>query len=553
MATSTQLRGFFLALGLGAVALAGYLLYQQNQQKAADGPAVAGDQQQPGTGDGQQASADKPGDTPAAAPSEPAVADALPPELDIVRVEPDGSMVVAGRAGAGNTIEIILDDKIAETLTADAAGEFATVLDGPLSAGAHTLSLIARNEAGVGITGKQTVAIEIPGDGKAPLVVVQDENKPPQIVQAPEPDQPASGGDGSGSGTQVAAAPPPSEPAGGSDQPAGDNAGSADQPATDGAGSGDASAGQASAPEVYIRAFEVSPADGNGNNELALVGEAPAGALLRVYVDDEHAGDTKADDGGRWELMVTRAIAPGRHTVRADMLDDAAKVIARAQVKFDRVELVAKDEPDQPADGGSVNLASVPPAAGAPATDTPPASGEPGTSSDGGSNAMASAPDAPAGGDANGSAPAVQAPPPAPTMPGTDAGSDGSSGSSGSAPADAPASGSAPPPASEPAAPADGGTNVASAPPPGGSSAADAPAAPSSPSTGGDTGNGSTGKAPRVEIERGDALWRIARKIYGRGVQYTLIFEANRNQINDPNLIFPGQVFTIPVVEGEQN
>ena len=170
-------------------------------------------------------------------------------------------MVVAGRAGAGNTIEIILDDKVAETLTADAAGEFATVLDGPLSAGAHTLSLIARNEAGVGITGKQTVAIEIPGDGKAPLVVVQDENKPPQIVQAPEPDQPASGGDGSGSGTQVAAAPPPSEPAGGSDQPAGDNAGSADQPATDGAGSGDASAGQASAPEVYIRAFEVSPAD----------------------------------------------------------------------------------------------------------------------------------------------------------------------------------------------------------------------------------------------------------------------------------------------------
>ena len=57
---------------------------------------------------------------------------------------------------------------------------------------------------------------------------------------------------------------------------------------------------------------------------------------------------------------------------------------------------------------------------------------------------------------------------------------------------------------------------------------------------------------PDLEIERGDNLWRIARRIYGRGIRYTVIYEANRSQIRNPNLIYPGQVFTIPVEDGEK-
>lgn len=51
-----------------------------------------------------------------------------------------------------------------------------------------------------------------------------------------------------------------------------------------------------------------------------------------------------------------------------------------------------------------------------------------------------------------------------------------------------------------------------------------------------------------VLVEPGNSLWRIARNIYGRGVRYTVIYEANRGQIRDPNLIFPGQVFLVPPV-----
>ncbi|MGE0421277.1 MAG: LysM peptidoglycan-binding domain-containing protein [Reyranellaceae bacterium] len=49
-----------------------------------------------------------------------------------------------------------------------------------------------------------------------------------------------------------------------------------------------------------------------------------------------------------------------------------------------------------------------------------------------------------------------------------------------------------------------------------------------------------------VTIVRGDNLWNIARSALGGGERYTAIYEANRNQIRDPNLIYPGQVFVIP-------
>lgn len=48
-------------------------------------------------------------------------------------------------------------------------------------------------------------------------------------------------------------------------------------------------------------------------------------------------------------------------------------------------------------------------------------------------------------------------------------------------------------------------------------------------------------------VVRGDCLWNIAKKFYGNGSQYTKIYNANRDKIRNPNLIYPGQVLTIPV------
>jgi len=49
-----------------------------------------------------------------------------------------------------------------------------------------------------------------------------------------------------------------------------------------------------------------------------------------------------------------------------------------------------------------------------------------------------------------------------------------------------------------------------------------------------------------IVVQPGNSLWRIARRVYGSGVRYTVIFEANQDQIRDPHKIYPGQIFLAP-------
>lgn len=57
-----------------------------------------------------------------------------------------------------------------------------------------------------------------------------------------------------------------------------------------------------------------------------------------------------------------------------------------------------------------------------------------------------------------------------------------------------------------------------------------------------------TGTPPirSVTVQKGDTLWAISRERFGDGVLYVRLFEANREAIRDPDLIYPGQIFTIP-------
>ncbi|MGR3582622.1 MAG: LysM peptidoglycan-binding domain-containing protein, partial [Pseudooceanicola nanhaiensis] len=50
----------------------------------------------------------------------------------------------------------------------------------------------------------------------------------------------------------------------------------------------------------------------------------------------------------------------------------------------------------------------------------------------------------------------------------------------------------------------------------------------------------------QVTVQPGFTLWAIARENYGDGVQYVQVFEANRDRIRDPDLIYPGQIFEVP-------
>ena len=52
--------------------------------------------------------------------------------------------------------------------------------------------------------------------------------------------------------------------------------------------------------------------------------------------------------------------------------------------------------------------------------------------------------------------------------------------------------------------------------------------------------------AKTYTVKAGDSLWAIAAKYYGKGAEYTKIANANTDKISNPNLIYPGQVLTIP-------
>jgi nucleoid-associated protein YgaU len=241
--------------------------------------------------------------------------------------------------------------------------------------------------------------------------------------------------------------------------------------------------------EVTVDAISYDPA-----GRVILSGQGAAGHAVRAYLDNALATEGPTAANGRWNLTLPEG-APGIYILRVDMLAPDGKVAARYETRFKRetpealAALAAPAPVAEPVAPGSV---AAQPVAPEPAP-TEPAAPEP--------VAPAAAPAEPA--------PAVVA----------------------SAP-EAPATPAAP---AEPAAPP--------APEPGAIAAA-TPGAPVQP------GAEASPEAPpqmvSITVQPGYSLWKIARDTYGEGVLYVQVYEANRERIRDPDLIYPGQVFLLP-------
>ncbi len=115
----------------------------------------------------------------AAAPSQPAAtpattpaAPAKPPSFDIVRIDPQGQAVIAGRAEPGDRVRVLDGDKPIGEVTADARGEWVLVPDAPIAPGNRQLGLEA--------TGREGGPVRRSGDIVALSVM------PPQPTSAPE-------------------------------------------------------------------------------------------------------------------------------------------------------------------------------------------------------------------------------------------------------------------------------------------------------------------------------------------------------------------------------
>ncbi|MFP1644983.1 LysM peptidoglycan-binding domain-containing protein [Pontitalea aquivivens] len=235
-----------------------------------------------------------------------------------------------------------------------------------------------------------------------------------------------------------------------------------------------------------------------------------AGQVLRAYLDNREAGLADVAPDGSWRLLLPD-VGPGRYLLRIDALDDAGTVVARAETSFDRaapeVLAVAGEAVAGDAVAGDAVAAPMPVAPGGV-----PASGAGG------------AVVARQGEAADGPEP-MPVPVPVPgAVPVSGAGSARLARLPGSAGAGAVDQGRG----TSVAVPADG---AAARPVAGAGAAGAAPAVPA---------------VRQITVARGSSLWAIARETYGDGILYVRVFEANRAQIRDPDLIYPGQVFTLP-------
>lgn len=272
-------------------------------------------------------------------------------------------------------------------------------------------------------------------------------------------------------------------------------------------------------------------------------GAGPDGATMRLYVDDSFVADATVEEG-RWLVEAGKVLTKPEQRVRIDMLQPgAADVAARAEVDF-VVDLPVVEAPTAVAEAPAVADSPAAPAPSEPASPATEPAAEPAEPAAAVERSAAPEPSAVA-------APAEPTPEAEPQS--------APSAEPAPAPAAEPASAAEPsatteaPPAAEPVAPAEAApaatptpaTDPDPAPQPGPAPAGE-PAVPTlvAVAVGGpDAERFASGKAI---IRRGDNLWTIARRVYGEGIKYTTIYDANTGQIRDPDRIYPGQVFDLP-------
>lgn len=336
----------FALLGFSAVVAAGLVaLYVANTsgKTAADKPAAIADIN----------TSAKPADpaTPAVEPAAPAAANAptqqaaIPqvepvtapppattgiPTFDVLRVEPSGSIVIAGKAAANATVDLLSRSKVIGTTKTNESGDFVIALDDPLKAGDYQLVLRATGADGTAMTSIETAIVSIPESKTGQvLALVEQSGQPSRMITTPE----ATPAPDAGQAVAVAA-------------PKGDKP--VVQPVVK--------------ARIAVEAVEIE------GNKLFIAGTAEAGSTVRVYANSDLLGSTMTTPEGRFLVQTVKELAVGDYIVRADMLAaDGSTVIAKSAVPFkreagERVSAVAPapaaNETAQAAEGATAQVAT---------------------------------------------------------------------------------------------------------------------------------------------------------------------------------------------------
>ena len=278
------------------------------------------------------------------------------PSFDVVRVNPQGDTVMAGRAEPGARIIIYDGDTEIGSATADGHGEWVFIPDRALAAGSHQLGLEASGANGKeAVKSEAIVVLVVPEKGKDVAGQPSDQPAKPLALQVPrdgtgasrvlqKPAAPVGEARTSPVGEAIngsAASSPPAAP--GVDTPTARSAAVPAiaphapptavtvVPALPGAGAAPPKA--LAMPSLAIEAVDYDQSGGIG-----LSGRAEPGSVVQLYLDNQFIGRATAGVDGLWSLSPDRQVPPGIYTLRADRVDADGKVLSRLEIPFSRAQ-----------------------------------------------------------------------------------------------------------------------------------------------------------------------------------------------------------------------
>lgn len=500
-----------------------------------------------------------------------------PPSFDVVRIERGGEGVIAGRAEPGWTVMVEADDKEIARASADGNGEWAVVLDEPLAPGEHALGLRAYDpQHNRGTVSDQKVAVSVAGAGQddEPVIALSQPGQATRLLQSePSPSTSTTGARTSDEGSREPPATPPGAAATStSDQsPSDDSAVLAERRSPRPAG----------LPEKVISFDAVDyEVDKNGVGRLFLSGQAEAGTRVTLYLNNDIVGEAVSAADGTWTFESLRTLKPEElHTMRADAVQSDGQVASRAEVPFVPPVQQQPAAPNAAASEATDDQLAAAPELSSPALD----SNEERETAAPVSEAVAAVPPVAVPSDKTETATAAPGGEPSEVKPVEP--QDRVAASPQSSAPNSPATEGPDSRTRDTAARGDGLQETPSAveptPPDVAHTAAlPAPAErksstdrqPTSAETAAKeqqqqpaTMEAAKARAPSqasaeqsppkrqklrqirsIVVRKGDTLWHIAKRRYGRGIRYTAIYRNNRRQIRNPHLIYPGQEFRLP-------
>lgn len=221
------------------------------------------------------------------------------PSFDVVRINPRGDTVMAGRAQPGSKVRIFDHGKQIGEVEADKRGEWVFVPEKPLPPGTSELTLESTTDGGKTQKSDKAVMLVVPEKGKDIAGRPTSEPTQPLAMMVPRP------------GAEKVTVPEGAVPSVVLQKPT---------------------------PGQKAQVLTIDAVDYDDAGHLSISGHAAPKAIVQLYLNNGFIGrDTSADDG-RWSVTPEISVKPGLYTLRVDQVDAAGKVVARISIPFSRAE-----------------------------------------------------------------------------------------------------------------------------------------------------------------------------------------------------------------------